>query len=336
MKTALITGVTGQDGSYLTELLLEKDYRVFGLIRRSSQNNLDNLRGVLENPNFSFLEGDLGDQSSIYRAVQESLPDEIYNLGAQSHVGTSFSCPEYTANITGIGALRLLEAILEIVPFARFYQASSSEMFGKVHESPQKEDTLFHPRSPYGAAKAYAHFITQNYRESYGIFACNGILFNHESPRRGLDFVTRKITSGVIKIERGLIPHISLGNLDAKRDWGHARDYVRAMWLMLQQDSPADYVVATGETYSVRTFAEMAFFHRGIRLAWEGEGVNEVGLGPTGKPLVCVDPQFYRPAEVDLLLGNPLKAREALGWQPESTLESLVQEMLENDLRRPA
>lgn len=313
-KTALITGITGQDGSYMAELLLEKGYTVHGMLRRASIENSEriaHLRGSVQ-----LHQGDLLDQNSLTELIEKIRPTEIYNLGAQSFVPVSWQQPIFTAEVTGLGVTRLLDAIRHVDPSIRFYQASSSEMFGRVRETPQTEATPFYPRSPYGVAKVYGHYITVNYRESYKLFACSGILFNHESPRRGLEFVTRKITHAVARIRLGLADEVRLGNLEAKRDWGHARDYVRAMWLMLQQDRADDYVVGTGETHSVGEFVEIAFGHVG--LDW--------------RKYVVIDPQFYRPAEVDLLLADPSKARQTLGWDPEVSFEDLVTEMVDSDL----
>lgn len=315
MAKALITGITGQDGSYLSELLLEKGYEVYGMVRRASVERFDRIEHIQEKINL--IQGDLTDQSSLDEAVKEIQPDEIYNLAAQSFVPTSWNQPTLTGEVTGIGTTRLLEAVRKIKPDARFYQASSSEMFGKVREVPQTELTPFHPRSPYGVAKVYGHFITVNYRESYNIFACSGILFNHESPRRGLEFVTRKITHHVAKIKLGLANELRLGNLDAKRDWGFAGDYVEAMWMMLQQREPDDYVVATGETHSVQEFVELAFGHAG--LDW--------------KKYVVIDPKFMRPAEVDLLVGDPAKAKKNLGWRPRVSFPELVKMMVDSDIK---
>ncbi|MDB5690645.1 MAG: gmd [Sphingomonas bacterium] len=340
-KTALITGVTGQDGAYLAQLLLDKGYRVHGLKRRSSSFNTGRIEEIyedphVESPRFSLHYGDMTDSTNLIRLVQETQPDEIYNLAAQSHVQVSFETPEYTANADGIGVLRLLEAIriLGREKTTRFYQASTSELYGLVQEVPQRETTPFYPRSPYGAAKLYAYWITVNYREAYGIHASNGILFNHESPLRGETFVTRKITRAAAAISLGRQDKLYLGNLDAKRDWGHARDYVRGMWLMLQQDEPDDYVLATGETTPVRTFVEWAFADCGITLRWEGEGVNEKGYcTESGRCLVEIDPRYFRPTEVDLLIGDPTKAREKLGWTHEMPVRELAREMVEEDLK---
>jgi len=338
LKKALVTGITGQDGSYLAELLLAKGHEVHGLIRRSSSFNTARLDHIYQDPHESGRRlvlhyGDLNDASSLNRVLRNVVPDEIYNLGAQSHVKVSFDVPEYTGEVTGLGAVRILEAIREVGLAPRVYQASSSEMFGLVAETPQKETTPFHPRSPYGAAKVYAYWITVNYRESYGLFACNGILFNHESPRRGETFVTRKITRAASRIVHGAQQELWLGNLDARRDWGFAGDYVEAMWLMLQADAPGDFVVATGETHTVREFCERSFACAGVTLAWEGKGADEVGrCAKTGKTLVRVDPRYFRPAEVELLLGDPAKAKSVLGWRPKVTFEGLVEMMTKADL----
>lgn len=340
-KVALLTGVTGQDGAYLAELLLNKGYTVHGMHRRSSLSNTGRIDHLLQDPHqenskFILHHGDLTDSANVFRLIKDIEPDEIYNLGAQSHVQVSFETPEYTANSDGLGALRILEAIriLGLEGKSKFYQASTSELFGKVREVPQKESTPFYPRSPYSVAKLYAYWITVNYREAYDMFACNGILFNHESPLRGETFVTRKITIAVSKIKKGLQDKLYLGNLNAKRDWGFSGDYVEAMWLILQQDKPEDYVVATGETHSVREFTELAFREAGIDIEWEGEGVNEIGRDAnSGKILVEVDPMFYRPTEVDLLIGDPSKAREKLGWKTKVSFEELVRMMVKSDLR---
>jgi GDPmannose 4,6-dehydratase len=315
-KNALITGLTGQDGSYLAELLLAKGYDVYGMVRRSSTDPLERVRHIKDD--LHMLPGDLSDQASLIDAVEESRPAEVYNLAAQSFVGDSWREAAYTGDVDALGVTRLLEAIRRVSPDARFYQASSSEMFGKVHEVPQKETTPFHPRSPYGVAKVYGYYMTLNYRESFGMHASNGILFNHESPRRGLEFVTRKITDAVARIKLDMQKELRLGNLDAKRDWGFAGDYVQAMWLMLQQDAPDDYVIATGETHTVREFCELAFGHVGL-------DYNEH---------VVVDQRFVRPAEVDLLLGDPAKAKQALGWEPKVTFKGLVEMMVDSDLER--
>jgi GDPmannose 4,6-dehydratase len=340
-KKALITGITGQDGAYLAELLLGKGYTVHGLRRRSSSFNsgrIEHLYQDLHEPNARlFLHyGDLTDATNLIRLIQQIEPDEIYNLGAQSHVYVSFETPEYTANGDGLGPLRILEAIriLGLEKKTRFYQASTSEMYGKVQEIPQKETTPFYPRSPYGVAKLYAYWITVNYREAYGIHASNGILFNHEGPTRGETFVTRKITRAVAAISKGRQEKLFLGNLDAKRDWGHARDYVEGMWLMLQQPAPDDYVLATGETHSVREFVEKAFAEAGQSITWKGSGEKETGSdAKTGKVLVEVDPRFFRPTEVDLLIGDASKARDRLGWAPKIKFDALVREMVRSDLK---
>ena len=342
MAKALITGVTGQDGAYLSELLLEKGYEVHGVKRRSSSFNTQRIDHLYQDPHdpqqrFHLHYGDLTDSTNLIRIVQEIQPDEIYNLGAQSHVQVSFDTPEYTANADAVGVLRLLEAIriLGMEDKTRFYQASTSELFGKVQEVPQKESTPFYPRSPYGVAKLYAYWITVNYRESYGMYACNGILFNHESPIRGETFVTRKITMAAARIACGLQPRLYLGNLDAKRDWGHAKDYVRGMWLMLQQDAPQDFVLAMGKMITVREFCRLAFKAAGIDVAFEGSGADEKGRNvATGQVIVEVDPRYYRPAEVEQLLGDPTKAKKELGWEPRYTLEQMVAEMVESDLRK--
>jgi GDPmannose 4,6-dehydratase len=336
-KVALITGVTGQDGAYLTQICLKKGYKVIGLFRRSSTNNFWRLRDldVLTNNNLKLVEGDLTDLSSIISIVIKYKPSEIYNLAAQSHVHTSFEQPILTANITGIGPLNILEAIRIVDKKIRFYQASTSEMFGKVQAIPQNELTPFYPRSPYGVAKLYAHWMTINYRESYGIFACSGILFNHESPLRGLEFVTRKITDSVARIKHGLLDYIELGNLDAKRDWGYAADYVEGMWLMLQADRPDDYVLATNRTETVRDFVTMSFKAAGIDVSFQGSGKKEIGVNKnTGTILVKINPAFYRPAEVEILQGSSDKALKFLGWKPTINLEDLCKKMVEADLER--
>jgi GDPmannose 4,6-dehydratase len=338
MKKALITGVTGQDGSYLAEFLLGKGYEVYGIKRRSSLFNTERVDHIYEDPHaagrrFVLLYGDLNDASSLNRIVRDVCPDEIYNLGAQSHVGVSFSVPEYTGEVTGIGAVRLLESIRETGAKIRFYQASSSELFGKVQETPQTETTPFNPRSPYACAKAYAYFITVNYRESYGMFASNGILFNHESPRRGETFVTRKITRAIAHIKYGIQERLYLGNMDAKRDWGFAGDYVEAMWLILQHDAPDDFVIATGETRSVREFCSAAFAEAGMPIEWRGKGIDEVGVSQNdGRVLVAVDPRYFRPAEVELLQGDASKARRVLNWEPKTSFNDLVTMMVQSDL----
>ena len=340
-KVALITGVTGQDGAYLAEFLLEKGYEVHGLKRRTSLFNTDRIDHLYQDPHesdrrFILHHGDLTDSSSLIRIIQEVQPDEIYNLAAQSHVAVSFEEPEYTANSDALGTLRLLEAIriLGLEHKTRFYQASTSELFGKVQEIPQSETTPFYPRSPYAVAKLYSYWITVNYREAYGMYSCNGILFNHESPIRGETFVTRKITRGLARIKLGLQDRLYLGNMDAKRDWGHARDYVEMQWLMLQQDEPDDYVIATGEQYSVRDFVDAACDELGVGIRWEGEGVDEVGIDQnSGRTIVAVDPRYFRPTEVETLLGDPGKARERLGWETRTTFKQLVAEMAVADLR---
>lgn len=352
MKRALITGVTGQDGSFLAEFLLEKGYEVHGIIRRSSsynqerledilsQEEVDAIKNIINNKNFHLHYGDLTDTSNIIRLIGEIRPDEIYNLAAQSHVRVSFDMPEYTADVDALGTLRILEAvrILGLTEKTRIYQASTSELFGKVQEVPQKETTPFYPRSPYGVAKLYAYWITKNYRESYGMFAVNGILFNHESERRGETFVTRKITLAAARIAHGKQDKLYLGNLDALRDWGYAKDYVECMWLMLQHDTPEDFVIATGEMHSVREFATLAFKYAGIEIEWQGEGINEKGIDKaTGRVLIEVDPKYFRPAEVDQLLGDPTKAKKLLGWNPTKTpFEELVRIMVEADMKKVA
>ena len=337
-KTALITGITGQDGSYLAEFLLEKGYIVHGIKRRASSFNTQRVDHIyqdphIENANFKLHYGDLTDSSNLIRIIQETQPDEIYNLGAQSHVAVSFESPEYTADVDALGSLRILEAIriLKLEKKTRFYQASTSELYGLVQETPQKETTPFYPRSPYAVAKMYAYWITVNYREAYGIYACNGILFNHESPRRGETFVTRKITRGLANISQGLEECLFMGNIDALRDWGHAKDYVRMQWLMLQQDSPEDFVIATGVQYSVRQFIEKTAAALGMQIRWEGQGVMEVGYWDQ-KAIVRIDPRYFRPTEVETLLGDPTKAKEKLGWVPEISLDQMVTEMVQTDL----
>ena len=339
IKTALITGITGQDGAYLAEFLLNKGYIVHGIKRRSSSFNTERINHLYVDPhernvNFHLHYGDLTDSTNLIRIIQEVQPDEVYNLGAQSHVQVSFETPEYTANSDALGTLRLLEAIriLGLEEKTRFYQASTSELYGLVQEIPQKETTPFYPRSPYAAAKLYAYWIAVNYREAYGMFACNGILFNHESPVRGETFVTRKITMAAVRIKEGLQDKLYLGNLDTKRDWGFAGDYVEAMWLMLQQDVPEDYVIATGRTHSVREFVELAFREVGIEIKWQGEGVDEVGVdGATGNVIVMIDPRYYRPTEVELLIGDPSKAKANLGWEAKVGIEELVKLMIAGD-----
>jgi GDPmannose 4,6-dehydratase len=347
MKRALITGVTGQDGSFLAEFLLEKGYEVHGVIRRSSSYNQERLEDILSeeeanslinNKNFHLHYGDITDTSNVIRLISEIRPDEIYNLAAQSHVRVSFDMPEYTADIDALGTLRILEAvrILGLTEKTRIYQASTSELYGKVQEVPQKETTPFYPRSPYGVAKLYAYWITKNYRESYNMFAVNGILFNHESERRGETFVTRKITLAAARIAQGKQDKLYLGNLDALRDWGYAKDYVECMWLMLQHDTPEDFVIATGEMHSVREFATLAFKYAGIDIEWQGEGLNEKGIDKaTGRVLIEVDPKYFRPAEVDQLLGDPTKAKKLLGWNPTKTpFKELVRIMVEADMKK--
>jgi GDPmannose 4,6-dehydratase len=350
MKKALITGVTGQDGSYLAELLLSKGYQVHGIKRRASLFNTERIDHIYQDPhaadpNFILHYGDLTDTSNVTRLMQQVQPDEVYNLGAMSHVAVSFEEPEYTADVDALGTLRLLEAIrfLGLEKKTRFYQASTSELYGLVQETPQRESTPFHPRSPYAVAKLYAYWITVNYREAYGMYACNGILFNHESPRRGETFVTRKITRALANIAQGLEQRLYLGNLDALRDWGHARDYVQMQWLMLQQDLPEDFVIASGRQYSVRQFVEAAARELGIELAWHGSGVDERGVVARvsgdkapgvaeGQAIVAVDPQYFRPSEVETLLGDAGKARRRLGWEPQTSFQAMVQEMVAHDL----
>ena len=339
-KVALITGVTGQDGAYLAELLLKKGYEVHGIKRRTSLFNTDRIDHLYQDPHetgrkFILHHGDLTDSTSLIRIIQQVQPDEIYNLAAQSHVAVSFEEPEYTANSDALGALRLLEAIriLKLENKTRFYQASTSELYGLVQETPQRETTPFYPRSPYAVAKIYAYWITVNYREAYGIYACNGILFNHESPLRGETFVTRKITRALARIKLGLQDCLYLGNMDAKRDWGHAKDYVEMQWLMLQQTHAEDYVIATGIQYSVRDFVNAAAKEVGITIRWEGTGENEKGFDETGKCIVAVDPRYFRPTEVETLLGDASKARKKLGWTPKITFAKLVQEMMREDLK---
>jgi GDPmannose 4,6-dehydratase len=342
MKIALITGITGQDGSYLAELLLSKSYIVYGIIRRSSSINTGRIDHIFQEPNLILKYGDLSDGSCLLEILHgiktkhgnEMEVLEIYNLGAMSHVKVSFEIPEYTADISGMGALRILNAIRSagLEKQARFYQASTSEMYGKVMEVPQKETTPFYPRSPYGVAKLYAHWITKNYREAYNMFACSGILFNHESPRRAHNFVTRKITLGLGKILRGETDQLVLGNLDAKRDWGHSADYVYGMWLMLQQEKPEDYVLSTNEFHTVREFVEKAFALRGFQIKWKGSGLDEIGYDEkTGRELIFISENYFRPAEVDELLGDSTKAKEELGWLPKTTFDQLVEEMVEHD-----
>lgn len=331
MKNALITGITGQDGSYLAELLLEKGYNVYGIMRRKSVVDYGNVEHIKDKIHFIY--ADMTDVISLINAMRISQADEVYNLAAQSFVATSWEQPIATADIDAIGVTNMLEAIRTVKPSAHFYQASTSEMFGLVQEMPQTEKTPFYPRSPYGVAKLYGHWITKNYRESYGLYACSGILFNHESERRGKEFVTRKITDAVARIKQGVQEYMELGNMDSKRDWGHSKDYVRAMWLMLQQETPDDYVIATNETRTVREFVETAFDHVGIQVKWQGEGVDEVGINAeNGQVIVKVNKKFFRPAEVDVLLGNPAKAEEKLGWTREIPFAELVTRMVDNDM----
>ena len=337
-KTALITGITGQDGSYLAEFLMEKGYLVHGIKRRASSFNTQRLDHIYQDPhtdnaNLKLHYGDLSDTSNLIRIIQEIQPDEIYNLGAQSHVAVSFESPEYTADVDGMGTLRILEAIriLKLEKKTRYYQASTSELYGLVREIPQTENTPFYPRSPYAVAKLYAYWITVNYREAYGMYACNGILFNHESPRRGETFVTRKITRGLANISQGLEDCLYMGNMDALRDWGHAKDYVRMQWLMLQQQEAEDFVIATGVQYSVRQFIEWAATELGMHIEWKGKGIDEVGM-VNGKAIVRIDPRYFRPTEVETLLGDPSKAKNKLGWVPEITAQTMCQEMVTADL----
>ena len=334
MKKAFITGITGQDGSYLTEFLLEKDYEIHGLIRRASNFNTDRIDHVMDHPRLTLYHGDMTDSANLNKLLSTIQPDEIYNLAAQSHVQVSFEVPEYTAQVDAIGTLRLLDAMYNHCRHARFYQASTSEMYGLVQEVPQTENTPFYPRSPYAAAKVYAYWITRNFREARDLYTTNGILFNHESERRGKTFVTRKITMCLSQIAHGLREKLYLGNLDAKRDWGYAKEYVEAMWLMLQQDVPEDFVIATGKTYTVRYFVELAARHVGMEIEWEGEGVQEKGIDrKTGKVIVEIAERYFRPSEVDLLIGDPTKAKEKLGWVPEVGIEELVQIMMDHDLK---
>ena len=331
MKNALITGITGQDGSYVAELLLEKGYNVYGIMRRKSVVDYGNVEHIKDKIHFIY--ADMTDVISLISAMRISQADEVYNLAAQSFVATSWEQPIATADIDAAGVTNMLEAIRTVKPSAHFYQASTSEMFGLVQEMPQTEKTPFYPRSPYGVAKLYGHWITKNYRESYGLYACSGILFNHESERRGKEFVTRKITDAVARIKQGIQEYMELGNMDSKRDWGHSKDYVRAMWLMLQQETPDDYVIATNETRTVREFVETAFAHVGIQVKWQGEGVDEVGINAeNGQVIVKVNKKFFRPAEVDVLLGNPAKAEEKLGWTREIPFAELVTRMVDNDM----
>ena len=331
MKVALITGITGQDGSYLAELLLEKGYEVHGIIRRASMINTHRIDQIYDNPNITLHYGDLTDSTNLVRVIQKVQPDEIYNLGAQSHVKVSFEMPEYTGQTDALGTLRILEAVrlLGMEDKVRIYQASTSELYGLVQETPQTETTPFYPRSPYGVAKLYGYWIVKNYREAYGMHCSSGILFNHESPRRGETFVTRKITRGLSRISVGLQDCLYLGNLNAMRDWGHAKDYVKAMWLMLQQDEPDDYVIATGEQHSVREFVEKSADYFGMKIEWMGEGLDEIGFDwHTKRPVVKVSEKYFRPAEVETLLGDPTKAKEKLGWEPETTFDQLIEDMV--------
>ena len=334
MKKAFITGITGQDGSYLAELLLEKGYEVHAILRRASVFTTQRIEHIFEHKRMFTYHGDLTDSSNLHRLLMQIRPDEIYNLGAQSHVAVSFEVPEYTADVVGLGAIRLLDSVRDLGPNCKYYQASTSELFGGIPGTePQSETTPFYPKSPYGAAKLYAYWVTVNYRESYNLFACNGILFNHESPRRGETFVTKKITQAVARIHQGRQKVLKLGNMDAKRDWGHAKDFVYAQWLMLQQDKPKDYVIATGETHTVREFVEAAFNEIGIDIKWQGKGVEEKGIDiKTGKVLVEVDEKYFRPAEVELLLGDPAKAEKELGWKRKVSFQELVSGMVKYDL----
>lgn len=335
MKRAFITGVTGQDGSYLAELLLEKDYEVHAILRRSSVFTTGRIDHIMNHPRFKTYSGDLTDSSNLHTLLQKCKPHEVYNLGAQSHVAISFEVPEYTAEVDSLGTIRLLNAIKDIGLETRYYQASTSELFGGLPgTAPQNEKTPFYPRSPYGAAKLYAYWITVNYREAYNLFACNGILFNHESPRRGETFVTKKITKAAAKIKKGEQEVLSLGNLDAERDWGYAKEYVEAMWMMLQADKPVDYVVATGQKTTVRKFVELAFAETGVKIAWKGKGVDEVGIDvETGKTRVKIDPRYFRPTEVDLLQGDASLIAKDLGWRPKTSIEELVKIMVRYDMK---
>ena len=334
MKKAFITGITGQDGSFLTELLLEKEYEVHGIIRRASVFNTQRIEHLMGHPQLKLHHGDLSDSANLNKLLSNIKPDEIYNLGAMSHVAVSFEVPEYTAQVDAVGTLRILDAMLNHCPEAKFYQASTSELYGKVQEIPQKETTPFYPRSPYGVAKLYGFWITKNFREAYDLYACNGILFNHESERRGKTFVTRKITKIMSEISVGITDVLKLGNMDAKRDWGYAKDYVEGMWRMLQQEEPEDFVLATGKMYTVREFTEKAARHVGFELVWEGENENEKGYDKnTGKLIVEVDPKYFRPAEVELLIGDASKAKEKLGWEPKVEIDELVEIMMKNDLK---
>jgi len=334
MKKAFITGITGQDGSYLAELLLEQNYEVHAIMRRASVFTTQRINHIMSHARLTIHHGDLSDSSNLHRLMMKIRPDEVYNLGAQSHVAVSFEVPEYTADVVGLGATRLLDAVRDLGPNCKYYQASTSELFGGIPGTePQSETTPFYPKSPYGAAKLYAYWVTINYRESYGLFACNGILFNHESPRRGETFVTKKITQAVARITQGRQDILTLGNMDAKRDWGHAKDFVYAQWLMLQQDEPKDYVIATGETHTVREFVEFAFEEVGISIEWQGSGVEEKGIDRnTGKVLVEIDERYFRPVEVELLLGDPSKAEKELDWKRKVSFRELVSEMVRYDL----
>ncbi len=334
MKKAFITGITGQDGSYLAELLIEKNYEVHAIIRRSSTFNTSRVDHLMKHPQLKLYHGDITDSANINKLLSTIVPDEIYNLAAQSHVKVSFEVPEYTAQVDAMGTLRILEAMKDHCPNAKFYQASTSELYGKVQEVPQKETTPFYPRSPYGVAKIYGFWIVKNYREAYNIFACNGILFNHESERRGRTFVTRKITRGLAEIKAGSRETLRMGNIDAKRDWGYAKEYVEAMWLMLQQDKPEDFVIATGKMYSVREFIERAAVHVGYDIEWQGENENEKGIDKnTGKTIIEVDPKYYRPTEVELLVGDPTKAKETLNWEAKVGLPQLIEVMMNHDIK---
>ncbi|MDR2590282.1 MAG: GDP-mannose 4,6-dehydratase [Oscillospiraceae bacterium] len=331
-KKALITGITGQDGSYMAELLLEKGYEVYGIVRRKAVLNYGNVEHIKDS--IKFINADMTDIVSLIGAMKTSMADEVYNIAGQSFVATSWEQPIVTTEINAVGVLNMLEAVRKVKPTARFYQASTSEMFGRAQEEKQSETTPFYPRSPYGVAKLYGHWISKNYRESYNMFTCSGILFNHESERRGKEFVTRKITDGVARIKHGLLDHLEMGNLDAKRDWGHAQDYVKAMWLMLQQNKADDYVIATGHTRTVREFVEKAFAYVDIKIKWQGKGLDEIGVcKDSGKTIVCVVPEYFRPAEVDVLLGNPKKAETELGWKREISFDELVQRMINNDMK---
>ncbi|MEM8897768.1 MAG: GDP-mannose 4,6-dehydratase [Bacteroidota bacterium] len=334
MKKAFITGITGQDGSFLAELLLEKGYMVHGIIRRASNFNTDRIDHLMGHERIKLHHGDLSDSANLNKLLSIIKPDEIYNLGAMSHVAVSFEVPEYTAQVDAVGTLRLLDAMLNHCPEAKFYQASTSELYGKVQEIPQKETTPFYPRSPYGVAKLYGYWIVKNFRESYGLYACNGILFNHESERRGKTFVTRKITTNLAEVSVGLRETLKLGNMDAERDWGYAKEYVEGMWMMLQQEKAEDYVLATGKKYTVRDFVEKAAKHVGYDIVWKGEGVEEKGYDKeTGKLVVEVDPKYFRPAEVELLVGDPSKAKAELGWEAKIDLDEMVEIMMKNDLK---